>query len=208
MTTIDVKNTSGKKAGSAELAASVFEIEPNMHAMHEVVRSQRAARRAGTHNTLTRGQVRGGGKKPWRQKGTGRARQGTIRAPQWAGGGTVFGPHPRSYAFKVPSKVIKLAMRSALSAKLADNEFVVIDSITFDKPSTKEAAAILAKLGLDGKRITLILEDDNVNGYLSFRNIPGVRVLAASELNTYDFIDNKALVVTSAVLDRIEEVLA
>ena len=115
---------------------------------------------------------------------------------------------PRSYAFKVPSKVIKLAMRSALSAKLADNEFVVVDSITFDKPSTKEAAAILAKLGLDGKRITLILEDDNVNGYLSFRNIPGVRVLAASELNTYDFIDNKALVVTSAVLDRIEEVLA
>lgn len=106
------------------------------------------------------------------------------------------------------SKVIKLAMRSALSAKLADNEFVVVDSITFDKPSTKEAAAILAKLGLDGKRITLILEDDNVNGYLSFRNIPGVRVLAASELNTYDFIDNKALVVTSAVLDRIEEVLA
>ena len=187
MTTIDVKNTSGKKAGSAELAASVFEIEPNMHAMHEVVRSQRAARRAGTHNTLTRGQVRGGGKKPWRQKGTG---------------------HPRSYAFKVPSKVIKLAMRSALSAKLADNEFVVVDSITFDKPSTKEAAAILAKLGLDGKRITLILEDDNINGYLSFRNIPGVRVLAASELNTYDFIDNKALVVTSAVLDRIEEVLA
>ena len=118
MTTIDVKNTSGKKAGSAELAASVFEIEPNMHAMHEVVRSQRAARRAGTHNTLTRGQVRGGGKKPWRQKGTGRARQGTIRAPQWAGGGTVFGPHPRSYAFKVPSKVIKLAMRSALLSSL------------------------------------------------------------------------------------------
>ena len=129
MTTIDVKNTSGKKAGSAELAASVFEIEPNIHAMHEVVRSQRAARRAGTHNTLTRGQVRGGGKKPWRQKGTGRARQGTIRAPQWAGGGTVFGPPPRSYAFKVPSKVIKLAMRSALST--STDIFLSVISLVF-----------------------------------------------------------------------------
>lgn len=208
MTTIEVKNTSGKKAGSAELAATVFEIEPNMHAMHEVVRSQRAARRAGTHSTLTRGQVRGGGKKPWRQKGTGRARQGTIRAPQWAGGGTVFGPHPRSYAFKVPAKVIKLAMRSALSAKLADGELVVLDKVEFAKPSTKEAAAILAKLGLEGKRITLVLEDDNINGYLSFRNIPQVRVIAASEVNTYDFIDNKALVLTNDTLSHIEEVLA
>lgn len=208
MTTIDVKNTSGKKAGSAELAATVFEIEPNMHAMHEVVRSQRAARRAGTHNTLTRGQVRGGGKKPWRQKGTGRARQGTIRAPQWAGGGTVFGPHPRSYAFKVPAKVIKLAMRSALSAKLADGELVVVDTFKFDKPSTKEAAAMLDKLGLADKRITLVLEDDNVNAYLSLRNLPKVRVIAASEVNTYDFIDNKALVLTSAALQHIEEVLA
>ena len=154
MTTIDVKNTSGKKAGSAELAASVFEIEPNMHAMHEVVRSQRAARRAGTHNTLTRGQVRGGGKKPWRQKGTGRARQGTIRAPQWAGGGTVFGPHPRSYAFKVPSKVIKLAMRSALSAKLADNEFVVVDSITFDKLRSSLSSAWTVSASRSSLRMT------------------------------------------------------
>ena len=104
MASIEVKNTSGKKVSDTELSASVFGIEPNMHAMHEVVRAQRAARRAGTHSTLTRGQVRGGGKKPWRQKGTGRARQGTIRAPQRAGGGTVFGPHPRSYAFKVPSQ--------------------------------------------------------------------------------------------------------
>jgi large subunit ribosomal protein L4 len=208
MTTIEVKNSSGKKASDAELAASVFEIEPNMHAMHEVVRSQRAARRAGTHDTLTRGQVRGGGKKPWRQKGTGRARQGTIRAPQWAGGGTVFGPHPRSYAFKVPAKVIKLAMRSALSAKLADGELVVVDSLTFEKPATKEAAAVLKNLGLDGKRITLVLDDENVNGFLSFRNIPTVRVIAASEVNTYDFIDNKALVLTSEALKHIEEVLA
>ncbi len=207
MASIEVKNTSGKKVSDTELSASVFGIEPNMHAMHEVVRAQRAARRAGTHSTLTRGQVRGGGKKPWRQKGTGRARQGTIRAPQWAGGGTVFGPHPRSYAFKVPSKVVKLAMRSALSAKVADGELVVVDAFSFEKPCTKEAAAILKSLDLNG-RITLVIADDDINTYLSFRNIPAVRVLAASEANTYDFIDNKALVFTSAALSRIEEVLA
>ena len=207
MASIEVKNTSGKKVSDTELSASVFGIEPNMHAMHEVVRAQRAARRAGTHSTLTRGQVRGGGKKPWRQKGTGRARQGTIRAPQWAGGGTVFGPHPRSYAFKVPSKVVKLAMRSALSAKAADGELVVVDAFSFEKPCTKEAAAILKSLDLNG-RITLVVADDDFNTYLSFRNIPAVRVLAASEANTYDFIDNKALVFTSAALSRIEEVLA
>lgn len=207
MASIEVKNTSGKKVSDTELSASVFGIEPNMHAMHEVVRAQRAARRAGTHSTLTRGQVRGGGKKPWRQKGTGRARQGTIRAPQWAGGGTVFGPHPRSYAFKVPSKVVKLAMRSALSAKAVDGELVVVDAFSFEKPCTKEAAAILKSLDLNG-RITLVIADDDINTYLSFRNIPAVRVLAASEANTYDFIDNKALVFTSAALSRIEEVLA
>lgn len=207
MASIEVKNTSGKKVSDTELSASVFGIEPNMHAMHEVVRAQRAARRAGTHSTLTRGQVRGGGKKPWRQKGTGRARQGTIRAPQWAGGGTVFGPHPRSYAFKVPSKVVKLAMRSALSAKAADGELLVVDAFSFEKPCTKEAAAILKSLDLNG-RITLVVADDDINTYLSFRNIPAVRVLAASEANTYDFIDNKALVFTSAALSRIEEVLA
>ena len=207
MASIEVKNTSGKKVSDTELSASVFGIEPNMHAMHEVVRAQRAARRAGTHSTLTRGQVRGGGKKPWRQKGTGRARQGTIRAPQWAGGGTVFGPHPRSYALKVTSKVVKLAMRSALSAKAADGELVVVDAFSFEKPCTKEAAAILKSLDLNG-RITLVIADDDINTYLSFRNIPAVRVLAASEANTYDFIDNKALVFTSAALSRIEEVLA
>lgn len=207
MATIEVKDQSGKKVKDAELPASVFGIEPNVHVMHEVVRSQRAAKRQGTHNTLTRGQVRGGGKKPWRQKGTGRARQGTIRAPQWAGGGTVFGPHPRSYAFKVPAKVVKLAMRSALSAKLADNEFVVVDSFSFEKPSTKQAVAALKALGLE-RRVTLVIADDDINTYLSFRNIPQVRVIGATESNTLDFIDNKALVVTSAALTYIEEVLA
>lgn len=207
MATIEMKDASGKKVKDAELSAAVFEIEPNVHVMHEVVRSQRAARRRGTHDTLTRGQVRGGGKKPWRQKGTGRARQGTIRAPQWAGGGTVFGPHPRSYAFKVPAKVVKLAMRSALSAKLADGEIVVVDQLSFEKPSTKQAAEVLKNLGLEG-RVTIIVPDDEVNTFLSFRNLSKVRVIGVSELNTLDFIDNKALVLTDAALTRIEEVLA
>ena len=207
MATIEMKDASGKKVKDAELSAAVFEIEPNVHVMHEVVRSQRAARRQGTHDTLTRGQVRGGGKKPWRQKGTGRARQGTIRAPQWAGGGTVFGPHPRSYAFKVPAKVVKLAMRSALSAKLADGEIVVVEQLSFEKPSTKQAAEVLKNLGLEG-RVTIIVPDDDVNTFLSFRNLSKVRVIGVSELNTLDFIDNKALVLTDAALTRIEEVLA
>lgn len=207
MATIEMKDASGKKVKDAELSAAVFEIEPNVHVMHEVVRSQRAARRQGSHDTLTRGQVRGGGKKPWRQKGTGRARQGTIRAPQWAGGGTVFGPHPRSYAFKVPAKVVKLAMRSALSAKLADGEIVVVDQLSFEKPSTKQAAEVLKNLGLEG-RVTIIVPDDEVNTFLSFRNLSKVRVIGVSELNTLDFIDNKALVLTDAALTRIEEVLA
>ncbi len=207
MATIEMKDASGKKVKDAELSAAVFEIEPNVHVMHEVVRSQRAARRQGTHDTLTRGQVRGGGKKPWRQKGTGRARQGTIRAPQWAGGGTVFGPHPRSYAFKVPAKVVKLAMRSALSAKLADGEIVVVDQLSFEKPSTKQAAEVLKNLGLEG-RVTIIVPDDEVNTFLSFRNLSKVRVIGVSELNTLDFIDNKALVLTDAALTCIEEVLA
>ena len=207
MTTIDIKNASGKKAGTAELAPSVFGIEPNMHVMHQVVRSQRAAWRQGTSNTLTRGQVRGGGKKPWRQKGTGRARQGTIRAPQWAGGGTVFGPHPRSYAFHVNKKEVKLAMRSALSAKLADGELYVVENFSFEKPRTKDAVAVLKALELEG-RTTIVIPDDDVNAYLSFRNIPKVNVIPVSESNTYEFIDNTALVFTADALKRIEEVLA
>ena len=161
MTTIEIKDASGKKAGTADLAASVFGIEPNVPVMHQVVRAQRASWRQGTHDTKTRGQVRGGGKKPWRQKGTGRARQGTIRAPQWAGGGTVFGPHPRSYAFRVNNKEVKLAMRSALSAKLADGELFVVDAFNFEKPSTKAAVAALKALGLE-RRTTLVIDDLSV----------------------------------------------
>lgn len=206
MTTIEVKDAAGKKVSDVDLADGVFGIEPNKTVMHEVVVAQQAAWRQGTHDTLTRGQVRGGGKKPWRQKGTGRARQGTIRAPQWVGGGTVFGPHPRSYAKKVNKKVIKLAMRSALSAKLADGELTVLEA-KFDKPCTKEARKAFEALGIEG-RVTLVVGSEDVNTYLSFRNLPKVLVIPETAINTYDFINNKNLVITTDALNYIQEVLA
>lgn len=207
MATIEIKDVSGKKVGSADLADAVFGVEPNTFAMHQVVRSQQAARRSGTHSTKTRGLVSGGGKKPWRQKGTGRARQGTTRAPQWAGGGVVFGPHPRSYAFKVPNKVVKLAMRSALSAKLADEAVYVIDGFGFDKPSTKQAAAVIKALGITG-RVTVVVANDDVNAMLSLRNLDRVRVITASEANTYDLVDNSAVLFTQPALTWLEGVLS
>ena len=208
MTTIEIKDASGKKAGDAELSASVFGIEPNVPVMHQVVRAQRASWRAGTSNTLTRGTVRGGGKKPWRQKGTGRARQGSIRSPQWAGGGTVFGPHPRSYAFRVNNKEVKLAMRSALSAKLADGQFTVVDGFNFEKPRTKDAKAFIQAMGFEGQRTTLVIGNEDVTTWLSFRNLEKVNVLPVAEANTYELLDNKQLVFTAEALKRIEEVLA
>lgn len=208
MTTIEIKDASGKKAGDAELSASVFGIEPNVPVMHQVVRAQRASWRAGTSNTLTRGQVRGGGKKPWRQKGTGRARQGSIRSPQWRGGGTVFGPHPRSYAFRVNNKEVKLAMRSALSAKLADGQFTVVDGFNFEKPRTKDAKAFIQAMGFEGQRTTLVIGNEDVTTWLSFRNLEKVNVLPVAEANTYELLDNKQLVFTAEALKRIEEVLA
>ncbi len=207
MATIEIKDAKGKKVGTADLSDGVFGIEPNTFVLHQVVRSQMAARRSGTHDTKTRGQVRGGGKKPWRQKGTGRARQGTIRAPQWVGGGVVFGPHPRSYAFKVPNKVVKLAMRSALSAKFADEVMFVVDGFNFEKPSTKAAVAALSSLAISG-RVTIVVANDDINALLSFRNIPKVRIITASEANTYDLIDNTAVLFTKPALSWLEGVLS
>jgi len=207
MTAFEIKNTEGAAAGTVELVDSVFGIEPNIPVMHQVVRMQRASWRAGTSNTLTRGQVSGGGKKPWRQKGTGRARQGSIRSPHWRGGGVVFGPHPRSYAFKVNRKEIKLAMRSALSAKLADGELIVVDKLEFEKPSTKAGVAMLAALGIEG-RCTVVIDDENVNALLSLRNIPTVDIVLSGEENTYELLDNKRLVFEQCALERLQEALA
>ena len=207
MATIDIKTAEGKKASTAELADSVFGIEPNVPVMHQVVRMQRASWRAGTHQTKTRGMVSGGGKKPFRQKGTGRARQGTIRAPHWRGGGVVFGPHPRSYAFKVNKKEIKLAIRSALSAKLADGQLIVVDKFDFEKPCTKDAVAVLKALEVEG-RCTIVVNDENVNAFLSFRNIPTVDIVPSGDENVYELLDNKFLVFEEEALRKLEEAMA
>ena len=206
MADIKMVDSKGKAAGSLKLADAVFSVEPNTHAMHQVVRSQQAARRQGTHSTLTRSGVSGGGRKPFRQKGTGRARQGTTRAAQFRHGGVVFGPHPRSYAFKVPGKVVKLAMRSALSGKVADDELFVVEEFSFDKPSTKQAVAFLEALEVSG-RATVVVDDDDVNTFLSFRNIPKVRVIGASESNTLDLLDNATLIMSRNAVKYVEGVL-
>ena len=208
MANVKVKDITGKDAGSAKLEDSVFGVKPNVAVMHEVVRAQRASWRQGSADTKTRSQVSGGGRKPFRQKGTGRARQGTIRAAQMTGGGVVFGPHPRSYAFKVNSKEVKLSMRSALSAKAADNQLVIAKDFAFKKPATKDAAKFLKALKLNGKRVTLVVDEEDVNTYLSFRNIEGVNCIPSSAMNTYDFVDNKALIITEKALAHIQEVLA
>jgi len=207
MATVEVKDVTGKPVAEAEVADSVFAIEPNTYAVHQVVRSQMAARRQGTHDTKGRSEVRGGGRKPWRQKGTGRARQGSIRAGQWTGGGVIFGPTPRSYAFRVPNKVVKLAMRSVLSAKRADGQLYVIEGFGLEAPSTKSAAAVLNALGID-KRVTVVVSNDDVNAIKSLRNIPTVRVITASQANTYDLVDNVSVLFTQPALTWLEGVLS
>jgi large subunit ribosomal protein L4 len=208
MSKIEVKNIEGKAVSEAELADAVFGIEPNIPVMHQVVVAYEASMRQGTHAVKNRHDVSGGGRKPYRQKGTGRARQGSTRAGQWTGGGVIFGPVPRSYAKKANNKVKKLAMRSALSAKLADSELVLLDSLVIDEPSTKKAVAILKALDLTNKRVTLVVNDDAVVEYLSFRNIPTVEVIAVSEANTRNLLDNAALVMTLDVAKNLEEALA
>ena len=208
MSKIEVKNVQGEAVETLEFADGVFGIEPNIPVVHHVVVAYEATLRQGTHSTKNRSAVSGGGAKPYRQKDTGRARQGTIRAPQWAGGGVVFGPVPRSHAKRANNKEKKLAMRSVLSGKLADSELVLIDKFSFEKPSTKQAAAVLRALGLTDRRVTLILDDDDVITYLAFRNLPQVIIYGVSEANTRNLLDNGALVMTTAVAKQLEEVLA
>ena len=207
MSTFEVKNREGVAVSEIELAPEVYDIEPNIAVMHQIVTSQQACWRQGTQKAKTRAEVSGGGRKPWRQKGTGRARQGTIRAPQWRGGGVVFAPTPRSYAKKMNSKEVKLAMRSALSAKVRDGELVLVDDYGFEKPHTKDAVAMLKALGLEDKRLTIIVHDDDVNAYLSFRNIPEAFIITPDEANTYDLVNNAALVMPADVATHFGEVL-
>ncbi|QOY60478.1 50S ribosomal protein L4 [Thermophilibacter immobilis] len=203
-----IKNAEGAQVGEADLSSDVFGIEPNIPVIHQVVVCQDASARQGTHSTKNRHEVSGGGAKPYRQKGTGRARQGSIRAGQWVGGGVIFGPTPRSHAKRVNNKMVKLAMRSVLSGKLADNELVLVDALAFDRPSTKQAVALLGSLGLADKRVTVVVPDDDINTYLSFRNAQKVSVIGVSEASARTLIDNGALVMATDVAKKLEEVLA
>ena len=202
MTTVDVKTLSGGKAGTADLDDEIFGQQPNVALMHQVVTAQLAARRSGTQSTLTRAEVKGGGAKPWRQKGTGRARQGSTRAPHWVGGGVTHAPKPRSYEQKTPKKMVRNALRSALSDRASDGKVVVIDSWGIDEPSTKAASAALVSLGLEStKRVLIVLGDDDANVWKSFRNLgKQVHLLLARELNAYDVLVSDIVVFTKETL--------
>ena len=208
MAQYEIKKTDGTAAGTAELADAVYGIEPNIPVIHQVIVCQDACLRQGTHATKNRHDVSGGGKKPYRQKGTGRARQGSTRAGQWTGGGVIFGPTPRSHAKRANNKEKKLAMRSVLSGKVADEELYLLDTLEFDEPSTKAAKAVLDALGINGKRVTLVVPDDDIVTYLSFRNLPKVSIFGVSEVNARFLIDNGALLMTADVAKQLEEVLA
>ncbi|MCD7892733.1 MAG: 50S ribosomal protein L4 [Erysipelotrichaceae bacterium] len=205
---VAVYNQEGTQIKDTELNDAVFGIEPNNQAIFDMVLLQRASWRRGTHSVKNRSAVRGGGKKPWRQKGTGRARQGTIRAPQWRGGGVVFGPNTnRNYKLKMNRKVRRLALKSALSQKVIDEELTVLDKLTVDAPKTKTMIKVLENL--EANRKTLIVMDSvDENVALSARNIPGVKVIDSKGLNVYDILDSNKLVMTEEAIQAVEEVLA
>lgn len=207
MPKVTLYNQSGSQVGEVELADTVFGIEPNENVLHDAVLMQRASLRQGTHQTKTRSEVRGGGRKPWRQKGTGRARQGSTRSPQWVGGGVVFGPQPRSYSYKLPKKVRRLAIKSALSSKVKANEIVVLEDLSFDAPKTKEMVAVLNNLSVDRKAL-IVTAEYNDEVALSARNIPGVTFITASNVNVLDVLGHDKLIITKEAVEKVEEVLA
>jgi large subunit ribosomal protein L4 len=191
---VDVRTVDGSVTGTVTLDDGYFGIEPNIPVMHQVVTAQLAAARAGTHSTKTRAEVAGGGKKPFKQKGTGRARQGSIRAPQWTGGGVALGPKPRNYRQKTPKKMVQLALRSALSDRATGERIAVVEQWPWEQPSTAAARQSLQALGLDGRVVIVVDRERDADVYLSFRNIPEVHVLLASELNAYDVLCSDWLV--------------
>ncbi|MBP3966726.1 MULTISPECIES: 50S ribosomal protein L4 [Paenibacillus] len=207
MPKVALYSVNGSQVGEVELSEAVFGIEPNVHVLHSAVLLQQASERRGTHKTKGRSEVRGGGRKPWKQKGTGRARQGSIRSPQWVGGGTVFGPTPRSYSFKLPKKVRRLAIKSALSSKVIDNEIIVLDQLAFAQPKTKEFAAILNNLKVARKALVVTAGyEDNVA--LAARNIPNVKFVAADGINVLDVMKYDKLIITKEAVEKVQEVLA
>ncbi|MFP7480015.1 50S ribosomal protein L4 [Terribacillus saccharophilus] len=200
-------NQSGSQVGEIELNDSVFGIEPHTHVLHEAVLMQRASMRQGTHKVKGRSEVRGGGRKPWRQKGTGRARQGSIRSPQWVGGGTVFGPTPRSYSYKLPKKVRRLALKSALSSKVQEDNIVVLESLAFDAPKTKDVVAMLSALNVD-KKVLIVTADKDETVVRSANNLKNVKVLTQSEVNVLDLLTHDKLILTKEAAEKAGEVLA
>jgi large subunit ribosomal protein L4 len=202
MATISVtKVSTGKSSGKVELDDGLFAVDPNVPVMHQVVTAQLAARRAGTQSTKTRAEVAGGGAKPWRQKGTGRSRQGSIRSPQWRGGGVALGPKPRSYRQRTPKKMVRLALASALSDRRADGKVVVLDDWGLDAPSTRTAVEILGKVGVEGRVLAVLTRDDEVV-WKSLRNLPDVHVLTTDQLNAYDVLVSDWVVFTKASLPQ------
>ncbi|WP_123042130.1 50S ribosomal protein L4 [Cohnella candidum] len=207
MPKVSVYNVEGSQVGEIELADGIFGIEPNTHVLHSAVVLQQASVRQGTHKVKGRSEVSGGGRKPWKQKGTGRARQGSIRSPQWKGGGIVFGPTPRSYGFKLPRKVRRLAIKSALSSKVAGNGIIVLDQLTLSQPKTKDFAKILNNLKVGRKALVVTADFDN-NVALSARNIPGVKFVAADGINVLDVMVHDQLIITKDAVAKVEEVFA
>ena len=206
MTKVSVLSQTGASVGEIELNDAIFGITPNEAVLFDAVIAQRASLRQGNHKVKNRSEVAGGGRKPWRQKGTGRARQGSIRSPQWRGGGIVFGPTPRSYSYKLPKKVRRLALKSALSAKVLEQNFVVLDALNLDAPKTKDFAAILKALEIN-KKALFVTAELNENVALSARNIPGVTVLTATGINVLDLLGHDKVVFTKDAVNKVEEVL-
>ena len=206
MANVSVYNIEGKEVGSIELNDAVFGVEVNEHLVHMAVVNQLANNRQGTQSAKTRSEVSGGGRKPWRQKGTGHARQGSTRSPQWTGGGVVFAPKPRDYSFKMNKNEKRIALLSALSSKVADNKIVVLDAFNLDEVKTKKFAEVMSNLKVD--KALVVIEGENKNVVLSGRNIPTVKVSATNEINTYDVLKYETLVVTKAAVETLEEVYA
>ena len=198
--TIGVKSQNGADAGRVPLSPELFAVEPNIAVMHQVVTAQLAARRAGTHSTKSRSEVRGGGAKPWRQKGTGRARAGSRNSPIWRGGGIAHGPKPRDYSQRTPKKMIKIALAGALSDRAAEGSIIVVDEWSFETPKTKHASAALEAIGAQGK-VLVVLDDGDGDAAKSFRNLAHVSCLHSAELNTHDVLDSDVVVFTKATLE-------
>ncbi len=207
MPKVNVLNMLGEQVEELELSEGIFGIEVNEHAVYEVVKNQLANKRQGTQSAKTRAEVRGGGKKPWRQKGTGRARQGSIRAPHFTGGGVVFAPKPRDYSYRVPKKLRRLALKSVLTSKVENGEIIIVDNIDFDAPKTKEMAKFLSNIKAD-KKALIVMGDKNENVIKSAKNIPNVGTALVNTINVYDIMNCNSFIITKDAVKKVEEVYA